>query len=111
MVNPPLFAWMEWRCYQITGDSSRIRRVLPVLTSYDEWLTHNCRSDKNRDLYYISMLGSGMDNTPRPDVGKAGWVDFSAQQALAAGCIAKMALATNQTALAAQYRQKAKKYS
>jgi hypothetical protein len=108
MVNPPLFAWMEWRYYQITGDSSRIRRVLPVLTSYDEWLTHNCRSDKNRDLYYISMLGSGMDNTPRPDVGKAGWVDFSAQQALAAGCIAKMALATNQTALAALYRQKQK---
>jgi hypothetical protein len=72
MVNPPLFAWMEWRCYQITGDSSRIRRVLPVLTSYDEWLTHNCRSDKNRDLYYISMLGSGMDNTPRPGCGKSG---------------------------------------
>jgi hypothetical protein len=64
MVNPPLFAWMEWRYYQITGDSSRIRRVLPVLTSYDEWLTHNCRSDKT-GTYTIFPCSAAVWTIPR----------------------------------------------
>lgn len=91
MVNPPLFAWIEWRYYTISGDSSRIRRVLPVLVDYYNWTAEHCRSDAGRGLFYTSPLGSGMDNTPRNGVGKAAWIDYSAQQALAASCIANLA--------------------
>ncbi|VBB46729.1 hypothetical protein TRIP_D40045 [uncultured Paludibacter sp.] len=91
MVNPPLFAWVEWRYYEITGDTSRFHRVLPVLIKYFEWTEENCRTEKGKGLYYITPLGSGMDNTPRKSVGKAAWIDYSAQQALAALYISKIA--------------------
>ncbi len=95
MVNPPLFAWLEWRYYQISGDSSRFLRVLPILTKYYEWTENNCRTEKGKGLFYITGLGSGMDNTPRKNVGKAAWIDYSAQQALAALCISKIAKIIN----------------
>jgi glycogen debranching enzyme len=91
MVNPPLFAWIEWRYYLISGDDSRLNKVLPVLVRYYQWIDLHCRASEGKGLYYISPLGSGMDNTPRPDVGKGGWIDFSAQQALAAKSIAAIA--------------------
>ena len=96
MVNPPLFAWIEWRYYQISGDSSRFKKVLPVLIKYFEWTEKNCRTKKGKGLFYITGLGSGMDNTPRKNVGKAAWIDYSAQQALAALYITKIAQVQNE---------------
>lgn len=106
MVNPPLFAWLELRYYRITGDSSRLKRVLPVLVKYFNWIENNCRSSAGKGLYYISLLGSGMDNTPRPNVGKAGWIDFSAQQALAVKSIAQIAEITGEKSIALEYADK-----
>lgn len=91
VVNPPLFAWAEFRYVHMSGDTSRIIRVLPTLIQYFYWIETNCRSPYNPDLYYNTGLGSGMDNSPRPDIDQAVWVDFSAQQALAAKCIAELA--------------------
>lgn len=91
MVNPPLFAWVEWRYYKISGDDSRFEKVLPVLVNYFNWIEKNCRAEKGKGLYYTSALGSGMDNIPRNNVGKAAWIDFSSQQALAALYIQKIA--------------------
>jgi hypothetical protein len=108
MVNPPLFAWIEWRYYQISGDSSRFQRVLPVLTKYYEWTEKNCRTEKGKGLFYITGLGSGMDNTPRRNVGKAAWIDYSSQQALAAHYISKIANVLNDTKTQEIY---SKKYS
>ena len=34
MINPPLFAWVEWKYYLISGDSSRFSRILPILDNY-----------------------------------------------------------------------------
>ncbi|MBN8705363.1 MAG: hypothetical protein J0L62_05770 [Bacteroidetes bacterium] len=107
MVNPPLFAWVEWRYYEISGDASRLKRVLPVLTHYFEWTEKNCRTEKGKGLFYTSELGSGMDNTPRKNVGKAGWIDYSAQQVLAATCISKMASVINDDKTKATYQAKA----
>lgn len=106
MVNPPLFAWIEWRYYQISGDTSRFKRVLPVLTKYFEWSEENCRTEKGKGLFYTSALGSGMDNTPRQNVGKAAWIDYSAQQALAALYIKKIAEVQNETKIAETYFSK-----
>lgn len=106
LVNPPLFAWAEAQYYHITGDSSRISRILPVLIRYFEWIETNCRTDKGKGLLYTTPLGSGMDNTPRPGVGKAGWVDFSSQQAFAARCISELADVTGDTAMARVFQGK-----
>lgn len=91
MINPPLFAWIEWRYYQITGDKSRLKKVLPQLTKYHYWINENLRDSVGHGLYYTTPLGSGMDNVPRPNVGKAGWIDLTAQMALAAKMIVNIA--------------------
>lgn len=79
-INPPLFAWAELRYAERSGDLSRLPRVLPVLEAYAGWLDDNVRTGPG--LYYTSMLGSGMDNAPR-DAAYDGWVDQTAQMALA----------------------------
>lgn len=85
-INPPLFSWAEWALYQLTGDRERLRRVWDALTRYDAWLRTHQRGPEG--LYWSSQLGCGMDNTPR---FVARWVDFTAQQALNARCLAQIA--------------------
>ncbi len=106
MVNPPLFAWIEWRYYQISGDRSRFNSVLPVLKKYYEWIEKNCKTEKGKGLFYITGLGSGMDNTPRKNVEKAAWVDYSSQQALAALYISKIAEVQKDTTTQKIYAEK-----
>lgn len=106
MVNPPLFPWLELRYYQITGDDSRLKKVLPILIKYYEWIENNCKSSAGKGLFYISPLGSGMDNVLRPNVGKAGWIDFSAQMALAANSISKIAEIVGEKNIASEFAAK-----
>jgi len=80
MINPPLFAWSELLYVRQTGDLSRLPTRLGVLDVYHAWIDANVRTEP--DLYYTSMLGSGMDNAPR-DTAYDGWVDITAQQAMA----------------------------
>ncbi len=103
MVNPPLFAQLEARYYHLTGDTSRLARVLPVLVKYFYWIEKNCRSVHGKGLYYTSPLGSGMDNTPRPNVKQAAYIDFSCQQALAAGSISDLARVHRATELVKEF--------
>lgn len=91
MVNPPLFAWIELKNYKLNGDKNRLENVLPVLVKYYSWIEKNMRSKWGNGLYYNTQLGSGMDNTPRDGVDKGGWIDMTAQQALAAKCISEIA--------------------
>jgi hypothetical protein len=65
--------------------------VLPILERYFEWLRDHVRKPEGRGLYYQSELGSGMDNTPRGDPLAIAWIDMSAQQALAALYLARIA--------------------
>jgi hypothetical protein len=78
-INPPLFAWVEWRYWRHTGDASRLAAVLPILARYYDWIAANRAG--TRGLPLQSNLGSGMDNSPRHG---GGWVDLAAQQAHAA---------------------------
>jgi len=91
VVNPPLFAWVEFGYYRFTGDDARLSRVFGVLESYFEWLAANVTSPSVAGMYYQTDLGSGMDNLPRGDVHRAGWLDMSAQQALTADMLARIA--------------------
>ena len=83
MINPPLFAWVEWKYFLLTGDSTRLAQVLPVLDAYYNWIDTNCMGQlAAAGLYYNTPLGSGMDNSPRTGIQGGGWVDLSAQMAL-----------------------------
>ncbi|MBU1919855.1 hypothetical protein KKG66_03350 [bacterium] len=111
LVNPPLFAWVEWLNVQRTGDPSRVRRILPTLVRYYEWLQNNCRAEEGHGLYYNTPLGSGMDNTPRGELGKGGWIDMSCQQALAAQCISRLAAIIHDSALVERFDNEARSLS
>ena len=88
VTNPPLFAWAEWDYFRITGDSSRLKNVLPVLERYDHWLEIHQRSVIVPGMYWQTGFDSGMDNMPRPEAEMAGWVDATLQQVLAAKYLA-----------------------
>ncbi len=106
MINPPLFAWSELRYVQRSGDRSRLPRVLPVLAAYAAWLDEHVRTGPG--LYYTSMLGSGMDNAPR-DAAYDGWVDQTAQQALARSAMATLYELLGDEASAEQQRAEAER--
>lgn len=101
-TNPPLFAWIEWLYYRFTNDASRFERVLPVLDKYFQWCKQNRTSSKG--MYWWNNLGSGMDNSPRPESSIFGWVDYTAQQAMAACYISKIALHINDSETAENYK-------
>lgn len=88
MINPPLFGWSERSWVALTGDTSRLRRVVPALDAYHGWLDAHVRTGVG--LYYTSLLGSGMDNAPR-EAAYDGWVDITAQQALGRAELAALA--------------------
>jgi len=79
-INPPLFPWIEYEYYKISGDDSRFKLIIPVLEKYGEWLDRNrIKPGTKHGLYWQTGLGSGMDNTPRPG---SGWVCMSSQMAM-----------------------------
>lgn len=99
-INPPLFAWAEWGYYRTSGDASRLSTVLPKLTAYYQWIKRHRR--RPGGLYWTSPLGAGMDNSPRQAYA---WIDLSAQQALAALHLARMAEAIGEGKAAEEYRR------
>ena len=111
MLNPPLFAWIELRYSEMTGDLSRIKMVLPSLVKYHEWIEKNVASSLSPWLYYQTPLGSGMDNVPRRGVGKGAWVDFSAQMALAAKSISRLAMLDGQEDISQEFLDRYSKIS
>jgi hypothetical protein len=106
MINPPLFAWVELAYVKQTGDLSRLPRVLPILDAYHDWMDANVRTAPG--LYYTSMLGSGMDNAPRDDAFD-GWVDITAQMALARRNQAELHLLAGQPDEAAEAEAEAER--
>ncbi len=61
-VNPPLFAWSEWQWYQVTGDTERIRRVLPALREYLDYSSIvRWAQDSAHRLYWNNAGGAGPD--------------------------------------------------
>jgi len=79
-VNPPLFSWIEWQYYLLSGDDSRFASILTPLEKYAGWLEqYRKKSGTVHGLYWQTGLGSGMDNTPRSG---SGWTDMSAQMVM-----------------------------
>ncbi|MBD3322452.1 MAG: hypothetical protein GF350_15225 [Chitinivibrionales bacterium] len=114
-ANPPLFAWAEWEHYlvshnvqrfsvEIRGfiDGEKVPLLQRIVNHYD-WLKESRRHEDG--FYWSTGYASGMDNTPRLGVetghSHAGgaWVDLTAQQALNALMISKIAEKTGNDSL------------
>lgn len=103
-INPPLFAWVEYEYFKMTGDNSRFDEVIQVLEKYMDWIGKNRRIESKHDLYWQTNLGSGMDNSPRSG---SGWVDISAQMILSYKYMSEMARDINKNGKADEFQQKA----
>jgi glycogen debranching enzyme len=109
-VNPPLLAWTELNHWKYSGDTSRLREVLPRLVRFFDWIKANRR--RKSGLYWFEDSGStGMDNSPRSGYfaehlngSDICHVDLAAQQALAAESIAVMADHLGDSVLAHRFR-------
>ncbi|MFT7558711.1 MAG: hypothetical protein ACI93R_000610 [Flavobacteriales bacterium] len=100
-INPPLFSWAEWQDYQVRGDISRFSKrvndktILDVLVDYYDWIKANRRWDNQ--LYWTTSYANGMDRSPRLATdhvcshADGSWIDITAQQALNALYISKIA--------------------
>lgn len=101
-----LFSWAEWDYYMITGDASRFERVVPILDKYADWVRKNRRHENGH--YYWSGFGSGMDNSPRSKARSFyppyNWIDYDANEALAAWYLVKMAEVAGFKDIAIKYR-------
>jgi hypothetical protein len=115
-INPPLFSWSEWQYYQISGDNSRFTKnitsngvdpginktVLQRLVDYYTWIKNNRRWANG--LYWSTGYSDGMDNSPRlhpssvSDHANGSWICISAQQAMNAYYISKIAEVVGDTA-------------
>lgn len=96
MIHPPLFAWAELKYFYLSADTARLQRVFPVLEKYFAWIDRFCRGKYEAgELYYTTAIGSGMMNLPRGDVEFGGWTDLSAQMALFADYLRRMAVILN----------------
>lgn len=112
-INPPLFSWAEWQSYQVTGDKARFTKlvggkpIVQILVDYFDWIKANRRWENG--LYWTTSYANGMDRSPRlgtKDVcehANGSWIDISAQQALNALYIAKIASAIGDQALAERF--------
>jgi glycogen debranching enzyme len=109
LVNPPLYAWTEWEQFVATGDNARLNNVFPNLIRYFAWMKKNRRRDNG--LYWFELPGaSGMDNSPRGgSFDRHGsdlcHVDLTAQQALAAIYLARIADVLNDPHAATRFKQ------
>lgn len=124
LINPPLFSWAEILDYRFTGDTVRLRRVLPVLEKYAEFvdLKRGCQ-DTPHNLFWNNGQASGMDNLPR-DVGREnlhyatdhqGWADMSSQMIIQYESMAEMctilAKAESDETQRKTYEEKAARYT
>ncbi len=107
--NPPLYPWVEWEYYKITGDYSRFATILPALEKYAEWINiGRHKSGTAHDLYWNSPLGSGMDNVPRSG---SGWICMSSQMTLYYHYMSKICEKTGQIEKANKYAHKSNEVS
>lgn len=104
-INPPLYPWVEYDYYRISGDDSRFNIILPPLEKYAQWLdTDRKKIGTKHNLYWQTNLGSGMDNSPRTG---SGWVDISAQLVMFYKDIARIAKHIGDEKRAAAFAAKA----
>lgn len=110
-VNPPLFSWVEWESYLVSGDAARLESYLPSFVKLFDWLKAN--RTRPTGLYWFEDSGSsGMDNSPRSGYyaellkgSDVCHVDLACQQALSAKCIASIARTLDSKQVAERFEE------
>ncbi|MGV9206208.1 MAG: MGH1-like glycoside hydrolase domain-containing protein, partial [Promethearchaeia archaeon] len=123
--NPPLFAWVEYENFKVTGDLNRLYWLLvekKFLQKHYEYI-ENCKryhlkragrvctfARKRKYGFQWKGVSSGMDNTPRgrDKSRKMLWLDLLAQQALSAKYILKIAKILGEGPIYSKYGTKYK---
>jgi hypothetical protein len=90
-ANPLLFPWLELRYYDLTGDKSRLGKVLPRLIDNFNWISKNISDPTGLGIYYDKILMRLMQYGTKEKSDKSTWIDLTCQQALAAMSIANIA--------------------
>lgn len=118
-INPPIFSWVEWQSYLLTGDDARLARILPNVVNNFDWLEKHRRwgpdTDFKAGLYWSTGLACGMDDSPRTyerggenvhEHHNYSWIDMTAQQGLNAFYISKIAGVAGEKQLSDKFLQK-----
>ena len=100
-INPPIFVWSEYRYYQVTGDDTRLIKAFHFNHRYFKWIEANCR--RKEGYYFTTNFGSGMDNSPREGYC-FGWIDITAQMAIFALYLSRIAEAIGYDSMWEYYR-------
>jgi len=98
-IQMPIFAWAEWQYYLQTSDLDRLRQILPVLDRFYGAVKrlHGTQAGP----YTSGYAGNGMSNRP---LGTR-LIDLTAQQALNAYLLNKMAVQCGEPKLAQKYER------
>ncbi|RYX85962.1 hypothetical protein EON83_04195 [bacterium] len=117
--NPPLFAWVEWQSYQMSGDKARLRWLLKdkkfLQKNYDwfntihrgqtfPWARAGVALSPQPLGFQWNGVASGMDNSPRFAGKDVLAIDALAQQGLNAKCIMLMAAAIGDSQIQKQFQ-------
>ena len=119
--NPPLFAWVEYEYFKLTGDLERLKWVLEekqyLQKHYD--FINNMKPLRRKKIGVVPTMAkkyelgyqwrgtqSGMDNTPRGrgKYLKILWIDLLAQQGLAAKNLVNIAKMLNNEIIATKFQ-------
>ncbi|MBN1541535.1 hypothetical protein JW992_05275, partial [candidate division KSB1 bacterium] len=96
-VQIPIFSWAEWQYYLHVGDRERIIRVLPILDRYYDAVKRLCGT--LRGPYTMGFATNGMSNRP----SGTRLIDLTAQQAMNAYLLTRMAQIAGEKKLLEKY--------
>jgi glycogen debranching enzyme len=107
--NPFILSRVELELYKRTGNVERLKKVLPNIVEYYNWIENNRKkiiyqNGKKIVLYSWDSFGSGMDNIKR--CSDCGYVDLIAQQAAVAYDLKEIGDVTNNKLLSAKFAKK-----
>lgn len=94
VLPPAPFAWAEWEYYSVTGDDSRLRRVLTILAAHFDWQA----SAWTRKQGYFHWQPPGGRVHPHHD-GTWAWADYTAQAAVECAALSNIALYVDDKAI------------
>lgn len=102
-AGPNLLAWVEWRYFRLTGHRERIAAVFPHLLAQHRWRRAN-RTWRS-GLYWTTAYAGGLTNQPRVPGTRYhhnhwAWIDASAQAAVDAAMLQRMAVLLEQPTVA-----------
>lgn len=100
-IGIPVFAWAEYNIYHKTANKKRLKEILPILESYNQWINKTFLSENG--LYKLAVSAMNYQNGPRKACSYP--IDFNACFALNALYMAEIADILNEKELLFKYKK------